>query len=117
MLPASSSSIRGSNHTVFAESRGQLTNSPNSLDRLSDRVSLPCAAGLGPGFCGRTGRPRRRSNLASSASEPTGRPVPSRSPQRREGFRLGAGHDEAGEAADAVEQGGDTHRSRSRGTD
>ena len=30
--------------------------------------------------------------------------------QRREGFRLGAGHDEVGEAADAVEQAGDTHQ-------
>jgi hypothetical protein len=46
---------------------------------------------LRPGFCGRTGRPMRRSNLARNASEPTGRPVPSRRPQRREGFRLGAG--------------------------
>jgi hypothetical protein len=37
------------------------------LDRLSDRVSLPWAATLRPGFCGRTGRPRRRSNLAKNA--------------------------------------------------
>jgi hypothetical protein len=47
------------------------------LDRLSDRVSLPCATTLRPSFCGRTGRPRRRSNLARNASEPTGGPVPS----------------------------------------
>jgi hypothetical protein len=76
------------------------------LDRLSDRVSLPCAAGLRPGFCERTGRPRRRSNLASNASEPTGRPVPSAGRSAAKA----SGSVPVGEAADADEQGGDTHQ-------
>jgi hypothetical protein len=47
------------------------------LDRMPDRVSLPRAATLRPGFCGRTGRPGPRSNPAKNASEPKGRPLPS----------------------------------------
>jgi hypothetical protein len=40
--------------------------------------------------------------------------VPSRSPQRREGFRLGAGHDAVGKAVDAIEQGATRTHSSSR---